>query len=191
MEDYIIFSCIPETSAVLQGHIRQQVWGWMGISMREKTTWYRRNIKCTGDTVPPRAAFWEQSHTLIFSPEHISLNLAPDLLHRDHSAATAHHLGSYFRALQACNIQITPHFMGNNSISFQYPYQSLLNFLIHLTRTSLVLLSKGLWSHYIGLNYTYLINQLYGRAAILSSKLGQNWPIYLQKQLEQTEAKSS
>lgn len=159
----------------------------MGISMKEKTTWYGRNIKCTGDTVPPRAAFWEQSHILIFSPEHISLNIAPDLLRRDHSAATAHYLGSYFRALQAWN---TP-FMGNNSTSFQYTYQALLNVLIHVTRTSLALLSKGLWSHYIGLNYTYLINQLYERAAILSSKLGQNWPIYLQKQSEQTEAKSS
>ena len=159
--------------------------------MREKTRWCRRNIKCTGYTVPPRAAFWQQSHTLIFSPEQISLNLAPELFHRDHSTATAHHLGSYFKCCKPAIFRLHHPLRGSNSISFQYTHQSLLNFLIYLTRTSLVLLSKGQLSQHIGSNYTCLINQLYGRAAILSSKSGQNWPIYLQEQLDQKETDSS
>lgn len=62
---HTLFSRIPEISAALQGPISLQVWWWMGPSTREKTRWCRRNSKYTGDTVPPRAAFWERSHTLI------------------------------------------------------------------------------------------------------------------------------
>lgn len=191
MGEHILFSCIPETSAALQGNIRLQVWWWMGLSVREKTRWCRRNIKRTGDTVPPKAAFWKQCHTLIVSPEQVSLNLALDLFHRDHSAATAQHLGSYLRCCKPAVFRLHHPLWGSNSINFQYRYQSLLNFLIYLTRTSLVLLSKGLLSQHICSNYTRSINQFYGRAAILPSKLGQNWPIYLQEQLDQKETNSS
>lgn len=42
----------------------------------------------------------------IFSPEQVSLNLAPDLFYRDHSAATAHHLGSYFKLFLSYKLYI-------------------------------------------------------------------------------------
>jgi len=115
----------------------------------------------------------ESSHKLIFSPEQIALNLAPDLFHRDHSAATAHHPGSCFKCCQQAIFRWHHFLRGSNPISFQYTYQSLLNFLIYLTRTSPVLLSEELLSQHTGSNYTRLINRLCGRAAILSSKSGQ------------------
>lgn len=54
MREHRTISCIPETSAALQGHSRLPVWWQMGLSMREQTMWCRRTINGTEDTVPPR-----------------------------------------------------------------------------------------------------------------------------------------
>lgn len=121
--------------------------------------------------------------TLIFSPEQISLDLAPDLSHRDHSAGIAY----WSCKFSAASLQYSAY----NTL---YGAAILLVFSTHtsdfltfssFTRTSIVCFQMtAIEGH--GLKLYMLISCCFS-----SSKLGQNWPIYLQEQLVQTETSPS
>lgn len=123
------------------------------------------------------------SQTLIFSPEQNSLDLAPDLSHRDHSAGIPYWSCKFSTA----SLQ----YLVYNTL---YGAAILLVFSTHtshfltfssFTRTSIVCFQMTTIKGH-GLKLHMLISCCFS-----STKLGQNWPIYLQEQLVQTETSLS
>lgn len=120
------------------------------------------------------------SQTLNSSPEQISLDIAPDLSHRDHSPAIV----LWVKCCKPAIFSLHHPLWGSISVSEELTSRGNENFLI-LHQNITCLLSKGLISKDIGSNYTCL--SVVWDSCYSSSKLGQNWPIYLHEQLDQTE----
>lgn len=123
------------------------------------------------------------SQTLIYPPEQLSLNLAPDLYNRDHSAATAHRSCEFSAASLQYSGYITLYgaailfvFSTHTSHCHFHLHQNTTCLILHLsssfTRTSLVCSPKELLSKDIGSNCTCL-SVVWG-SCYSSSKVGQN-----------------